>query len=137
MRKKYEGFPIEFVKSPMYEAFWAHFRDHFARCPDLPIHEFHSYLADFSHFRDAEAASCKGLVTACKVHDALKQVSFNKSPGLNGLPFEVYLRMSHMFDPILMDMFNYWFAQHYQGCDHIAEERWQACLGGFRSLQAI
>ena len=38
---------IEFVKSPdgrvqrsnreMREAFWAHFRDDFARCPDLPV----------------------------------------------------------------------------------------------------
>ena len=31
--------------------------------------------------------------------------------GLDGLPYEVYLRMSHMFVPILTDMFNHWFAQ--------------------------
>ena len=41
----------------------------------------------------------------------LKQVGLNKSPGLDGLPYEVYLRMSHMFMPILTDMFNHWFAQ--------------------------
>ena len=29
------------------DAFRAHFRDRFARCPDLPIREFRSYLADF------------------------------------------------------------------------------------------
>ena len=29
---------------------------------------------------------------------------------------------------------NFW--QHYQEYDHIAEERWQACLGGLRWLQA-
>ena len=38
-------------------------------------------------------------------------VAINKSPGLDGLPYEVYLRMSHMFVPILTDMFNHWFAQ--------------------------
>ena len=46
-----------------------------------------------------------------KSRDALKQVGLNKSPGLDGLPYEVYLRMSHMFVPILTDMFNHCFAQ--------------------------
>ena len=59
----------------------------------------------------AEAASCEGVVTECEVRDALKQVGFNKSPGLDGLPYEVYFRMSHMFVPILTDVFNHWFAQ--------------------------
>ena len=59
----------------------------------------------------AEAAGCEGVVTECEVRDALKQVGLNKSPGLDGLPYEVYLRMSHMFVPILTDMFNHWFAQ--------------------------
>ena len=37
------------------DAFRAHFRDRFARCTDLPLQEFRSYLA--------EAASCEGVVT--------------------------------------------------------------------------
>ena len=93
------------------DAFRAHFRDHFARCPDLPLQEFRSYLADFPSLGTAEAASCEGVVTECEVHDVLKQVGLNKSPGLDGLPYEVYLRMSHMFVPVLTDMFNPWFAQ--------------------------
>ena len=56
-----------------------------------------------------EAASCEGLVTECKVRNTLKQVSLNKSLGL-GLPYEVYLRLPHMFVLILTDMFNHWFA---------------------------
>ena len=32
-------------------------------------------------------------------------------PGLNGLLYAVYLRMSHMFVPILTDVFNHWFVQ--------------------------
>ena len=93
------------------DAFRAHFRDRFARCTDLPLREFRSYLADFPRLGAAEAASCEGVVTECEVRDALKQVGLNKSPGLDGLPYEVYLRMSHMFVPILTDMFNHWFTQ--------------------------
>ena len=57
----------------------------------------------------AEAASCG--ITECEVCDALKQVGLTKSPGLDGLPYEVYLRLPHMFVPILTNMFNHWFAQ--------------------------
>ena len=46
-----------------------------------------------------------------KVRDALKQVGQNNSPGLDGLLYEVYLRLPHMFAPIWTDMFNHWFAQ--------------------------
>ena len=56
-------------------------------------------------------ASCEGLVTECEVRNVLKQVGLNKSPGLDGLPYKVYLRMSHMFVLILTDVFNHWFAQ--------------------------
>ena len=93
------------------DAFRAHFQDRFTRCTDLPIREFRSYLADFPRLGVAEAASCEGVVTECEVRDVLKQVGLNKPPGLDGLPYEVYLRMSHMFVPILTDMFNHWLAQ--------------------------
>ena len=92
-------------------AFRAHFHDHFACCPDLPVQEFRSYLADFPRPREAEAASCAGLVTECEVCEALKQVGLKKSPGLDGLLYEEYMRLSHMFVPILMDVFNHWFTQ--------------------------
>ena len=94
----------------MHGAFRAHFRDHFACCPNLQVREFHSYLTDFFCLGEVEVASHEGLVTECKVHDALKQVGLNKSPRLDGLPDEVYLRMSHTFVPILTDMFSHWFA---------------------------
>ena len=35
-------------------------------------------------------------IASVKTPDALKQVGLNKSPGLDGLPYEVYLRMSLM-----------------------------------------
>ena len=92
------------------DAFRAHFHDRFASCPDLPLQEFRSYLADFPRLRDAEAARCEGVIAECEVCDALKQVGLNKSPGLDSLPYEVYLRLPHMFVPILTDVFNHWFA---------------------------
>ena len=68
-------------------------------------------MADFPRLGEAEAASCEGAVTVCEVRSALKQVGLYKTPGLDGLPYEVYLRMSHMFVPILTDVFNHWLAQ--------------------------
>ena len=112
---------IEFVKSSdehalrsnrmMREAFREHFRDHFARCPDLSVPEFRNNLADFPRLGEAEVGSCDGVVTECKVRYALKQVGLNKSQGLDGLHYEVYLRMSLIFFPIQKDMFNHWFTQ--------------------------
>ena len=125
MRKKYEGFPIGTLSlsSP-----WMGTRySRIIRCvgsfghtfviafpvvltPPL-VQEFCSYLADFPCLGEAEAASYKGLVTECKVHDVLKQVGLNKSQEMDGWPYEVYLKMLYMFIPILTDMFNHWFAQ--------------------------
>ena len=61
---------IESVKSPdghvlrsdreMRKVFRVHFRDRWARCPDLLVQEFHNYLLDFPRLREAETASCKG-----------------------------------------------------------------------------
>ena len=87
------------------EAFRTHFQDRFAHCSGLQAQEFRNYLADFSRLGEAEAASCEGAVTECEVRSALKQIGLNKSPGLDGLPYEVYLRMSHMFAPILTKVF--------------------------------
>ena len=111
----------EFVKSPdvgtlrsnfeMREALQAHFRDCFARWSGFLVQEFRNYLADFSRLGEVEAASCEGAVTECEVRNEWKEVSFNKSSRLDGLPYEVYLRMLHIFVPILTDMFNHWFAQ--------------------------
>ena len=93
----------------MRDAFQAHFRDRFARCTNLLVQEFCSYLTHFPCFWKAEAASCKFLVTECEARDVLKQVSLNKSPGLYGLPYKVYLKLPDMFVPILTDVFNHWF----------------------------
>ena len=68
------------VNREINDAFRVHFRDRFARCTDLPLQEFCSYLADFLRPGAAEAASCEVVITECKVWDALKQVGINKLP---------------------------------------------------------
>ena len=95
----------------MRDTFRAHFRDHFARSPDLPLQEFRSYLADFPRLGAAEAVSCERVITEYEVRDVLKQVGLHKSPGLDVLLYEVYLRLPHMFVPILTNIYNHWFAQ--------------------------
>ena len=65
-KEKLRRFPywyIEFVKYPDGRVVRAHFRDRFARCPDLPVQEFRNYLADFPWLGAAEVASCEVLVT--------------------------------------------------------------------------
>ena len=42
---------------------------------------------------------------------ALKSVGLDKSPGIDGLPYEVYLRLSHMFVPLLATIYNNWMRQ--------------------------
>ena len=76
-----------------------------ARLPDQLRQEFRSNLANFPRLQNSEAAGCKGLVTESEVRDALKHVGLNKSSGLDGLPNEVYSRLSHMFVSILMNFF--------------------------------
>ena len=48
------------------DAFRAHFSDRFDRCPDLPLQEFRSYLADFPRLGTAEAAGCEHVLLNAK-----------------------------------------------------------------------
>ena len=45
-----------------------------AHCPDFPVQEFRSYLAEFIRLQEAEAASYEGVVTEREIRDALRQV---------------------------------------------------------------
>ena len=46
-----------------------------------------------------------------EVWETLKSVGLDKSPGINGLPYEVYLRLLHMFVPLLTTIYNNWMRQ--------------------------
>ena len=94
--RRFLGWYIDYVKfsdgcvlranHEICDAFRAYFHDRFACCPYLLLQEFCSYLTNFPLLGAAEAASCEGVITECTIHDVLKQVGLNKSPGLDGLP---------------------------------------------------
>ena len=50
-------------------------------------------------------------ITESEIWEALKQIGRDKSPGLDGLPYEVYLRQSPVFVPLLALIYNNWMKQ--------------------------
>ena len=107
---------IESIKSPdgcvfrsdwkIREVFRVHFRDRFVCWFDLPVKEFHNYLADFLTFRRWKWLATSIWLLNAKSVTHWSRLASNKSPGLEGLLYQ----MSHMFLPILMDVFSHWFA---------------------------
>ena len=88
------------------------FREFFAdlfSAEDLTVSNFDSYLAGSPCLDEATAASCEGVVTEEEVKIAMSQVSNSTSPGLDGLPYEIYKSLSHLFIPILTQLYNHWF----------------------------
>ena len=83
----------------------------FTREPGLSSAQFDTYLADFPRLSATEAAGCEGRIKEEEIRDALKSVGLDKSPGIDGLPYEVYLRLSHMFVPLLATIYNNWMRQ--------------------------
>lgn len=65
-------------------------------------------------------------ITEGVVHLALRRIGSGKSPLIDGLPYELYLPLSHIFVPILTVLFNNWFRSDLQSCD-LAAENGQGC----------
>ena len=97
------------------EAICGEFRQYFlklfTREPGLSSAQFDTYLADFPRLSATEAAGCEGRIKEEEIRVALKSVGLDKSPGIDGLPYEVYLRLSHMFVPLLATTYNNWMRQ--------------------------
>ena len=78
------------------EAICREFRQYFlklfTREPGLSSAQFDTYLADFPRLSATEAAGCEGRIKEEEeIREALKSVGLEKSPGIDGLPYEVYL----------------------------------------------
>ena len=97
------------------EAICGEFRQYFLKLftgePGLSSAQFDTYLADFPRLSVTEAAGCERRIKEEEIRDALKSVGLDKSPGIDGLPYEVYLRLSHMFVPLLATIYNNWMRQ--------------------------
>lgn len=61
--------------------------------------QFDTYLADFPHLEAAEAAGCKGPITESEIWEALKLVGRDKTLGLDGLSYELYLGSCPFLSP--------------------------------------
>ena len=83
----------------------------FTREPGLSSAQFDTYLADFPRLSATEAAGCEGRIKEEEIREALKSVGLDKSPRIDGLPYEVYLRLSHMFVPLLATIYDNWMRQ--------------------------
>ena len=98
------------------EAICREFRQYFlklfTREPGLSSAQFDTYLANFSRLSVTEAAGCEGRKKEEEeIREALMSVGMDKSPGIDGLPYEVYLGLSHMFVPLLATIYDNWMRQ--------------------------
>ena len=91
------------------------FRQYFLKLftmePGLSSAQFDTYLANFPCLSATEAAGCEGRIKKEEIREALMSVGLDKSPGIDGLPYEVYLRLSHMFVPLLATIYDNWMRQ--------------------------
>ena len=82
-------------------------------------------------FADNISGKLRGCGYWMQVRDAFKQVGLNKLPGLDGLTYKEYLRMSHMFCPYSeryvqsLVCTRRHYLEYQQGGDDFTEERWQ------------
>ena len=81
----------------------------FTREPELSRAQSDTYLADFPRLSATEAAGCEGRIK--EIREALKSVGLDKSPGIEGLPYEVYLRLLPMFIPLQATIYDNWMRQ--------------------------
>ena len=89
-------------------AFRCYFEKLFPKVSWLSSAEFDTYLADFPRFAVTEATGCECCITKKEIWQALKTIGKDKSSGIDGLPNEVHLWLSHMLVPLLAMIYNNW-----------------------------
>ena len=93
------------------EEFRSNFQELFTREPGLSTAQFDAYLSDFPRLEAAEADRCEGPITEDEVWRALSNAGTEKAPGIDGIPYEVYLKLSPIFVHLLATLFNHWLKQ--------------------------
>ena len=93
------------------EEFRSYFQDLFTREPGLSSAQFDTYLADFPCLEATESAGCEGHITEAEIREAISNVGTEKTPGIDGLPYELYLRLSPIYVHLLAILYNHWLKQ--------------------------
>ena len=75
----------------------------FTREPGPSSDQFDTYLVDFPRLSATEAAWCEVHITKDEARQTLKTVGIDRSPVIDDFPYEVYLRLSLMFVPLLVN----------------------------------
>lgn len=95
--------------SELCEAFRQHFQGQFTMGLFSLIETFYSYIADFPRVSLTESDGCKYEVKEGEISEALKCFGKSKSPGIYGLPYELFSSHFQMFVFILTVVFDKWF----------------------------
>ena len=82
----------------------------FAKSSRLHSEDFHlgAHNAYFPRLGAMKVAGYEGRIIEDEARQGLKIVETNKTPGNDDLPHEVYLGLSHIFQPSLITVYNNW-----------------------------
>ncbi len=95
----------------MCAAFQQHFAQLFGASGERPSEtalDFSAYLNGLPRLSAVDAESCEKPITADEIRMAVSGCAKNKSPGLDGLPYELYTNMPDLFGDLLADVYCNW-----------------------------
>ncbi|WP_347046857.1 hypothetical protein, partial [Escherichia coli] len=69
---------------------------------------FTSYLDGMPRLSARDVEFCEMPITAKDIREALTSCTRERSPGLDGLPFELYIYMPDLFGELLRDVYCNW-----------------------------
>ena len=88
--------------------FCYYFLKFFTREPRSSSAQFKAYLFNLFWL---EAVGCERHIIEDEIWKILKTAGTDETPGIDGLPYKVWLRLSHEFVPLLVTVYNNWMKQ--------------------------
>lgn len=73
--------------------------------PEL-IKSYLSFLPESKTLNEQDKQKCEGVITLHECHNAVKKLKKNKSPGIDGLPSEFYLKFWDDISHLIVNSFN-------------------------------
>ena len=73
-------------------------------CPEAPSYFYEN--CNIPKLDDLDSSSCEKPISLSELHKTLLCFSKNKSPGIDGLTAEIYLKFWDILGPLLLDVYN-------------------------------